>query len=51
MEVAIADDMDYMYSARDAHYPKPIGMPADFNHLHIRTNFPETWIWREVTLR
>ncbi|XP_066478804.1 CD109 antigen [Tiliqua scincoides] len=27
------------------------GPTADYSSPHLRTNFPETWIWREITTR
>ncbi|KAJ7341665.1 hypothetical protein JRQ81_006104 [Phrynocephalus forsythii] len=50
------EDYDEYYglldgAAYDDYQLENTAMPADFGNPHVRTNFPETWIWQEITTR
>ncbi|XP_062981026.1 CD109 antigen [Elgaria multicarinata webbii] len=42
---------DFWYEYEFSHPSVGTAVPADFGSPHVRTNFPETWIWREITTR
>ncbi|XP_053237251.1 CD109 antigen isoform X1 [Podarcis raffonei] len=43
--------MDYSSALDFQHHLEPARESVGFENPHIRTNFPETWIWREITTR
>uniref|UniRef100_A0A670ICS0 CD109 antigen n=1 Tax=Podarcis muralis TaxID=64176 RepID=A0A670ICS0_PODMU len=43
--------MDYSSALEFQHHLEPPRESVGFENPHIRTNFPETWIWREITTR
>ncbi|XP_042302267.1 CD109 antigen [Sceloporus undulatus] len=43
--------LDYAVYDDYHHHLDNTAMPADFSSPYVRTDFPETWIWREITTR
>ncbi|KAH0622086.1 hypothetical protein JD844_024050, partial [Phrynosoma platyrhinos] len=45
------DGFDYAVYDDYHHHLENVAMPADFGSPYVRTDFPETWIWREIITR
>nr|XP_060608900.1 CD109 antigen [Anolis sagrei ordinatus] len=46
-----SESVDYALYDDVHHHLETSAMPVDFGNPYVRTNFPETWIWREIMTR